>query len=44
MSKVRLFSLLSYIEVALKQADYTRDEDGIIIAQVEGGGWLFCRG
>lgn len=44
MSKVRQFSLLSYIETALKQADYTRDEDGVIIAQVEGASGFFAEG
>lgn len=44
MSKIRQFSLLSYIETALKQADYTRDEDGVIIAQVESASGFFAEG
>ena len=44
MSKVRQFSLLSYIETALKQAEYTRDEDGIIIAHVTGASGFFAEG
>lgn len=44
MSKVRLFSLLHYVESALAQAEYERDEDGIILAQVPGAAGFFAEG
>lgn len=44
MSKVRLFSLLSYVTAALAQADYAHDEDGVIIAQVPGAIGFFAQG
>lgn len=44
MSKVRLFSLLTYVETALAQADYLRDEDGVVIAQVAGAAGFFAQG
>ncbi len=42
MSKFRLFSLFTYVETALAQADYTRDEDGVVIAQVAGAAGFFA--
>lgn len=44
MRKVRLFSLLTYVETALAQADYLRDEDGVVIAQVAGASGFFAQG
>lgn len=44
MSKVRLFPLLTYVETALAQADYTRDEDGVVIAQVVDAAGFFAQG
>ena len=44
MSKVRLFSLLSYVASALAQADYAPDEDGVVIAQVPGAPGFFAQG
>lgn len=44
MSKVRLFSLLSYVTAALAQADYVHDEDGVVIAQVPGAAGFFAQG
>lgn len=44
MSKVRLFSLLSYVTAALAQTDYAHDEDGVIIAQVPGATGFFAQG
>lgn len=44
MKKVRFFSLLRYIEAALKQAEYERDEDGVVIGQVSGASGFFAQG
>ena len=44
MQKIRSFSLLRYVEAALRQADYERDENGVIIAQVSGASGYFAQG
>lgn len=44
MKKVKFFSLSQYVEAALKQAEYERDEDGIVIAQVPGASGFFSQG
>lgn len=44
MKKVKFFSLSQYVEAALKQAEYERDEDGIVIAQVPGASGFFAQG
>lgn len=43
-TKVRSFSLLRYVEAALGLAEYVRDEDGVIIAEVPGGAGYFAQG
>ena len=44
MKKVRFFSLSRYVEAALKCAEYERDEDGVVIAQVPGASGFFAQG
>lgn len=44
MKKIRSFSLSHYIEAALAQAEYARDEDGMIVAQVPGASGFFTQG
>ncbi len=44
MSKIRFFSLLQYVEAALKQAEYEKDEAGVIIAQVPTAAGFFAQG
>ena len=42
--KVKVFSLSRYLEHALKRADYTHDEDGLIVAKVPGASGFFAQG
>jgi len=42
--RVRLFSLSSYVEAALKLAEYERDEAGMIVAAVPGASGFFAQG
>ena len=44
MRKVRLFSLSRYVEAALQQAEYHRDEDGVVFAKVPGASGFFTQG
>jgi predicted RNase H-like HicB family nuclease len=44
MKKVRLFTLSRYVEAALQQAEYSRDENGVVIAQVPGASGFFSQG
>jgi predicted RNase H-like HicB family nuclease len=44
MKKIRFFLLSHYVELALKQAEYERDEDGVVIAQVPGAAGFFAQG
>ena len=44
MSRVRLFPLREYIEAALRQAEYERDEDAVVIACVSGASGFFAQG
>jgi predicted RNase H-like HicB family nuclease len=44
MRKVRLFPLTRYVEAALKHAEYERDENGIVIAQVPSASGFFAQG
>lgn len=44
MSRVRIFSLLQYTETALKQAEYHRDENDVVIAVVPGASGFFAQG
>jgi hypothetical protein len=43
-TKLRTFSLLRYVEAALALADYTRDEDGVVMAVVPGTSGFFSQG
>jgi predicted RNase H-like HicB family nuclease len=43
-TKLRSFSLLRYVEAALVLADYTRDEDGVVIAVVPEASGFFSQG
>jgi predicted RNase H-like HicB family nuclease len=42
--KVRLFTMSRYVEAALQLAEYERDENGIVIAQVPGASGFFAQG
>ncbi len=44
MKKVRFFSLLRYTEAALKQAEYERDENGVVIAKIPGAAGFYAQG
>ena len=44
MSKVRFFALSQYVQAAINQAEYERDEDGIIVAQVPGADGFYAQG
>lgn len=44
MKKVRFFSLSRYVEAALKQAEYERDEDSVVIGQIPGASGFFAQG
>lgn len=44
MRKVRMFSLTRYIEAALRLAEYSRDENGMVIAEVPGASGFFAQG
>lgn len=44
MGKVRLFPLSSYVEAALRRAEYERDEHGVVLAQVPGAAGFFAQG
>ena len=42
--KVKVFSLARYIEEALKRAEYSRDENGVVIARVPKASGFFAQG
>jgi predicted RNase H-like HicB family nuclease len=42
--KLRIFSLRHYVEAALKQADFVRDEDGVVVARVPHAAGFFAQG
>lgn len=42
--KVKVFSLTRYVEEALKRAEYSRDENGIVIARVPKASGFFAQG
>lgn len=42
--KVRIFSLVHYLEQSLRSAEYTLDENGLIVARVPGAGGFFAQG
>jgi len=44
MKKVRMFRLSEYVNAALKLAEYERDEDGVVIAQVPNASGFFSQG
>jgi predicted RNase H-like HicB family nuclease len=44
MSKVRFFVLSRYVEAAIRQAEYERDENDVIVAQVPGADGFYTQG
>ena len=44
MRKIKLFTLTRYVEVALKEAEYIRDENNVVIAQIPGASGFFAQG
>ena len=42
--KVKVFSLARYVEEALKRAEYSRDENGVVIARVPEASGFFAQG
>jgi predicted RNase H-like HicB family nuclease len=44
MRKVRLLPLARYVQAALARAEYERDEDGVVIAQVPNASGFFAQG
>jgi predicted RNase H-like HicB family nuclease len=42
--KARIFSLIRYVEEALKRAEYARDEHGVVIAKVPRAAGFFAQG
>ena len=44
MKKVRFFSISRYVEAALTQAEYDRDENGVVIATVPDASGFFAQG
>ncbi len=44
MRSVRTFSFFRYVEAALEQAEYERDENGVVIAQVPLASGFFAQG
>jgi len=43
-NKVRGLSLSRYVEAALRLAEYERDEDGVVIAQVPSASGFYAQG
>ena len=41
---VRLLPLARYVQASLARAEYERDEDGVVIAQVPGASGFFAQG
>jgi predicted RNase H-like HicB family nuclease len=44
MARVKVFPLSRYVEAALQHAEYNRDENGVVIAQVPGASGFFAQG
>ena len=44
LSRVKVFSLSSYLEAALKLAEYDRHEDGVVIATVPSASGFSAQG
>ena len=42
--KVKVFSLARYVEEAIKRAEYSRDENGVVIAKVPKASGFFAQG
>jgi predicted RNase H-like HicB family nuclease len=42
--KAKIFSLARYVEEALKQAEYSRDEHGVVVATVPQASGFFAQG
>jgi predicted RNase H-like HicB family nuclease len=42
--KVRIFSLADYVEKALMRAEYSRDENGVVIAKIPKASGFFAQG
>jgi predicted RNase H-like HicB family nuclease len=43
-AKVKVFSLIRYVEKALEMAEYNRDENGAVIGRVPGASGFFAQG
>ena len=44
MARVKVLSLSDYVEGALKRAEYSRDENGVVIGKVPGLAGFFAQG
>jgi predicted RNase H-like HicB family nuclease len=44
MNKIRMVPFASYIEAALRLAEYERDEDGVVIAEVSHAQGFYAQG
>jgi predicted RNase H-like HicB family nuclease len=44
MNKVKFFALSQYLDAAIKKAEYERDEDGFIVAQVPDMDGFYAQG
>lgn len=44
VSRVKVFSLSSYIEASLKHAEYEQDENGLVVATVPGASGFYAQG
>lgn len=42
--KIKTFSLIRYLEQALRQAEYASDEDGLVVASVVGAAGFYSQG
>ena len=44
VSKVKVFSLSRYIEASLERAEYSEDENGMVVAAVPGATGFYAQG
>jgi predicted RNase H-like HicB family nuclease len=44
MSKVKYFALSRYVDAAIRQAQYERDENGVVVAQVPQADGFYAQG
>ena len=44
MPKVKMLSISRYVQAALEQAEYERDENGVVVARVPGASGFFSQG